>query len=265
MRRVGILANVVGLLVVAINLRAQSSDQKPFAFDVASIKPVSDADAPFRFRIEPNGTTAALGITVKRLLMTAYNVQGFRIVGGPAWVESQRWDVQATHEGVTSVEQIRQMLVTLVTDRFHLQTHRDRRTLPTYELVVERSGSKVPTTKDGNATPLVRVMPGSLQLTNATSATFASQLSYAVARSVLDKTHLNGRFDFTLEWAPLAGEDGGPTTAGLPPDANEPRHSASDSASIFTAIREQLGLRLKAARGPVDVLVIDHVEKPTPD
>jgi uncharacterized protein (TIGR03435 family) len=166
----------------------------------------------------------------------------------PAWIESQQWDVHAKHEGVTSIDQIRQMLLTLVAERFHLQTHRDTRNLPVYELVVERSNSKVPTTKDINAKLTVRVMPGSLQLTNATSATFASQLSYAMARPVLDKTNLTGRFDFTLEWTPLAGEDGGPTTAGLPPGTNEPRPPTSDGASIFTALREQLGLRLKATR-----------------
>jgi uncharacterized protein (TIGR03435 family) len=253
------------LLVTPALLHGQAANEKPLAFDVASIKPARDNESAFRFRIEPNGTTAASGITLKRLLMTAYNVQGFRIVGGPSWVESQRWDVQAKHEGVTSMEQIRQMLVTLVTDRFHLHTHRGMRMLPIYELVVERTGSKVPTTKDANTKPAVQVLAGSLALTNATSATFASQLSYAVARQVLDKTNLSGRFDFVLAWTPLSGEDDGPTTSGLPRGTDQSPPTTPDGPSLFTALREQLGLKLEATKGPVDVLVIDHVEKPTPD
>jgi uncharacterized protein (TIGR03435 family) len=134
-----------------------------------------------------------------------------------------------------------------------------------YELAVEPGGATVPMTKDPDVKSTVRVMPGSLQLTNATSATFASQLSYAVARSVIDQTNLRGHFDFALEWTPFAGEDGGPTTAGLPPGIDDRAPGAPQGVAIFTALREQLGLRLKNARASVDVIVIDHVERPTQD
>jgi uncharacterized protein (TIGR03435 family) len=173
--------------------------------------------------------------------------------------------VQAKHEGLASPEEIRQMLRTLLEERFQLRTHDDRRNLPVYALAIDRGGLKVPRARDVNARPTVRAVPGSLGLTNATSATFASQLSYSLARPVIDQTNLSGTFDFALEWTPLPGEDGGPATAGLPPAANEPPPTASEGASIFTAIREQLGLRLNPARGAVEVLVIDRVERPTPD
>jgi len=256
----------LAVLSLCVPLLAQSApDQKPLAFEVASIRPAGDTDVPFSFRIEPNGTTTASGITLKRLLMTANNLQGFRILGGPAWVESQQWDVKAKHDGTASAEQVRQMLVQLVVTRFHLRTHRETRSLPAYQLVLDKRGSKVPMTKDSNAKPDVAVAPGSLQLTNATSATFASQLSYAVARPVIDRTNLTGRFDFSLVWTPFAGEDGGPTTSGLPPGVGDARPSTSEGASLFTALQEQLGLKLESAKGPVDVLVIDHVERPTSD
>jgi len=259
-----IIAFVVGASAVSLLGQAQPA-QKPLAFEVASIKPTSDDDRQFVFRIEPDGTTTAAGITLKRLIMTAYGVQGFRIIGAPGWISSTRWDVQAKHSGLASPDQIHRMLRTLLEQRVQLHAHSDTRNLPIYELVVDRDRSKVVRTRDVGAMPTVRVAPGSIHLTNAAATTFASQLSYAVARPVIDKTRLTGTFDFGLEWTPIAGEDDGPTTVGLPPRLDEPPSSSVEGPSIFTAIREQLGLRLKAARGPVDVLVIDHVERPTPD
>lgn len=253
------------LLVVAAPALLHGQGGDKLAFDVASIKPTTNDDLRFTFRIEPDGTLSASGITLKRLLMTADNVQGFRILGGPDWVASTRWDVQAKHTGIVSAAQIQHMLRTLCEERFQLRTHRDTRNLPVYDLVPDRNGPRVPRTRDADATRTVQVVAGSLRLTNATSATFASQLSYSLARPVIDKTKLSGAFDFALQWTPVPGEDGGPTTAGLTPSAGEPPPTTLEGASIFTAIREQLGLRLNATRGPVDVLVIDHVEKPSAD
>ena len=89
--------------------------------------------------------------------------------------------------------------------------------MPVYELAVDGKGSKLPGVKDSETEPVVRVATGSIQLTKATPATFASQLSYALGQPVIDKTGLSGEFDFALEWTPETGEDGGPTTSGLPP------------------------------------------------
>jgi uncharacterized protein (TIGR03435 family) len=114
------------------------------------------------------------------------------------------------------------MLRTLLEDRFQVRAHSARRPLSVYELGVDRKGSKL--RRSGVETnPVVRVSAGSIQLTKATPATFASQLSYALARPVVDKTNLKGEFDFALEWTPETGEDGGPTTAGLPPGREQPR------------------------------------------
>jgi bla regulator protein blaR1 len=250
------------LLVTTLAGYGQTGAEQP-KYEVASIKPNTGGDSRFAFEIEPGGTLAATGITLKRLMMTAYNAHGFRILGGPDWVASRRWDVQAKPGGVAAPDQIRQMLRTLLEDRFHLHTYSERRHMPVYELAVDRRGSKLVRVKASETRAEVRVAPGSIQLTKATSATFASQLSYALGRPVVDKTNLSGEFDFALEWTPEPGEDGGPTGSGLPPGTPEQPASSRDGASIFTAIPEQLGLRLKSARGPVEVIVIDRVEMPT--
>lgn len=250
------------LLMTALVSYGQRGAEPP-QYEVASIKPNADDDFRFAFRFERDGTLYATGITLKRLMMTAYNLQGFRFIGGPGWVDAKRWDVQARPGRAASDGQIRHMLRTLLEDRFQLHTHSETRKVPVYELVVDRNGSKVPTVKDAKAKPIVRVATGSIELTNNTSATFASQLSYALAQPVIDKTGLSGNFDFAIRWTPEPGEDGGPTTAGLPPGTPATPSSTQDGPSIFTAIREQLGLRLKSARGPVEVVVIDGVQMPT--
>jgi uncharacterized protein (TIGR03435 family) len=249
------------LLMTALVGYGQSIE--PPKYEVASIKPNAASDFRFAFRIEPSGPLAATGITLKRLMMTAYNVQGFRIVGGPDWVISRRWDVQAKPDRVVSPDQIRAMLRALLEDRFQLRSHSEKRQLPVYELTVDRKGSKVQRVNDSETKADVRVGAGLIQLTKATAATFASQLSYALGRPVIDKTGLSGEFDFALEWTPEPGEDGGLATAGLPPGASDQLASISDGPSIFTAIPEQLGLRLKSGRGPVEVIVIDDVQLPT--
>jgi uncharacterized protein (TIGR03435 family) len=206
------------LLLMTTLVGYGQSGAEPPKYEVASIKPNIDNDFRFAFRIEPSGRLAATGITLKRLMMTAYNVQGFRIVGGPDWVVSRRWDLQAKPDRVASPDQIRSMLQALLEQRFQLRSHSANRQLPVYELSVDRKGSKVERVKDSETKADVRIGAGSIQLTKATAATFASQLSYALGRPVIDKTSLSGEFDFALEWTPEPGEAGGPTTAGLPPE-----------------------------------------------
>ena len=108
----------------------------------------------------------------------------------------------------------------------------------------------------------MRLSAASIRMTKATSATFASQLSYALGQPVIDKTKLTGDFDFTLEWTPEPGEDGGMALAVQPPGTSDQPAPTADRPSIFTALPQQLGLRVKSARGPVDVIVIDSVMLP---
>jgi uncharacterized protein (TIGR03435 family) len=254
---------IVALLAVFVSY-GQSGAHPP-RYEVASIKPNADNDLSQAFQIEPNGTLAATGITLRRLMMTAYNVQGFRIAGGPGWVSSSRWDIQAKPNRAASPGQVRPMLRALLEERFRLHSHSEKRNMPVYELIVDSKGAKVAAAaaKDTGAEPVVRVKAGSIEMTNATSATFASQLSYALARPVIDKTNLSGNFDFAVRWTPEPGEDGGPETFGLSPGIREQSASGQGGPSVFTAIQEQLGLRLKSAHSEVEVIVIDEIQMPT--
>lgn len=250
------------ILLLTVLVAGGVRGAEPPKYEVASIKANTDGGLGYRFYIGPDGSLAASGITLRRLMMTAYNVQGFRIAGGPEWVGSSRWQVQAKPDRAASPDQVRPMLRALIEERFQLRTRSEKRQLPVYELVVDRKGSKVAAVKDRDAEPTVRIGNGLIQLTNAMSATFASQLSYALGQPVVDKTGLAGKFDFALEWTPEPGEDGGPETSGLPPGTRQEPPSSTDEPSIFTAIREQLGLRLKSGRGAVEVIVIDDVRTP---
>jgi uncharacterized protein (TIGR03435 family) len=253
------LRSPIILALAAVTSYGQQSTEPP-KYEVASIKPNSDDASDYSFHIGSDGSIAAAGITLKRLMMTAFNVQGFRILGGPAWVSSRRWELQARPDRPASPGQIRGMLRALLEERFLLHTHAEVRQLPVYELIADRKGSKVPVARESKEE--VRVGPGSIRLTDAKSATFASQLSYALGQPVIDKTGLSGNFDFALQWTPEPGENGGPTTEGLPTGTQQQPPSNSDGPSIFTAIREQLGLVLKATHGPVEVIAIDAAQIP---
>ena len=251
---------VILLLIAASGAYGQQSTGLP-KYEVASIKPTPNDRLDYAFHFEPNGATEASGITLTRLMMTAYGVQGFRIVGGPDWVDSRRWDFQAKPDRVPAPPQFSAMLRALLEDRFQLRTHTETRRLPVYELTIDRKGLKLPVAKGGE--PEIQASAGSIHFTNTPPEGIVGQLSYALGTVVIDKTGLSGRFDFDLRWTPQPGEDGGPSTSGLPPAVREQASPISDGPSIFTAIRDQLGLQLKAARGPVNVLVIDRVQLPT--
>ncbi len=240
-----------------------SQAQAPPKYEVSSIKPNADSDFQFRFDIEPNGILYATGITLRRLMMTAYQIQGFRLIGGPDWVSNRRWDVQAKPSRAASNKQVWPMLRGLLEDRFQLRVHSETRNMPVYELTVGPHGSKLQAVDGSNIKLEIRTGNGLIRFTKATVATFASQLSYALARPVIDKTGISGEFSFDLEWTSIPGENGGPITSGLPTGTPEQPYATPNGPSIFTAIEQQLGLRLKSARGPVEVLVIDTAQMPT--
>ncbi len=251
------------ILVLLAAFANNGQQATPPKYEVASIRPSTDAGFDYAFDIGPDGSLTAAGITLKRLMMTAYNVQGFRIRGGPEWVGSKRWTIQARPDRPAAPGQVRAMLRALLDERFLLHTRAEVRELPVYELAADRKGPKVSAAKEGK--PRIRVGPGLIELTNAMPGTFASQLSYAMGQPVVDRTGLSGSFDFLLQWTPEPRESGGPETEGLPPGTPEPPSSNRDGPSIFTAVREQLGLALRSARGPVEVVVIEGAQLPKPD
>jgi uncharacterized protein (TIGR03435 family) len=232
------------------------------SFEVISIKPSDPATNGTRVGIAPGGIFQARGVTLKDLIQQAYDVRDFQISGGPAWMSTERYDIEAKGNGPEVSEgdlikmndeqrnQFQQQMLgklrTLMADRFQLRVHRENKEMPVYALVVSKNGPKI--VKTGNnytqerALSLRRSVAGTMELTGvrAPLASLARQLSNQVGRLVVDKTELKGNFDFKMTFAPDLADSEGP--------------------SIFTALEEQMGLKLDAQRGPVEVIVIDGVE-----
>jgi uncharacterized protein (TIGR03435 family) len=232
------------------------------AFDVATIRP-ADTDTKGRYLIM-QGTHRFVGkyYTLTLLIAAAYDLNPREVSGGPGWVDSDHYDILAVTPGdvrPTHDEQMK-MLRNLLSDRFKLTFHREQKVFSIYQLELASSGPKL---KPSNAPPddppalISTVYPQRIVLParNATMSDLTSLLQRAVLdRPVVDKTGLSGRYDFDLTWAPDETQFGGEV-----PVAS----SDAPSPPLFTAMQEQLGLRLEATRGPVNALIIDTAQKPT--
>lgn len=242
-------------------LPPMAADANP-AFEVATIKP-SKPDAPGKmFRV--NGRTfTTLNTTPAELISFAYGVHARQIVGGPAWLETDKYDLegQPEGEGAPSDKQWKGMIQKLLAERFKLTFHHDKKELSVYALVVGKTGPKL-TKSEGDPSGLPGMFftgPGKLSSRNASMTDFAGLMQSAVLdRPVIDQTELKGRFDFPLKWTPDETQFAS-FGMKIPPPADP----ASAPPGLFTAIQEQLGLKLEATKVPVDVLAIDHVEKPS--
>jgi uncharacterized protein (TIGR03435 family) len=234
---------------------------KPAAFEVATIKP-SIPDRPGKLFTIKGRQVITINTTTNDLITFAYGIHARQIVGGAPWMESDKFDVtgQPEGDGLPSTNQLREMIQKMLTDRFTLTFHRDKRELPAYAILVGNAGSKM-TKNESNPSGLPGLFfkgLGVMVVTNATMADFAGTMQGAVLdRPVVDRTGLSGRFDFTLQWTPDESQFAGMGVRVPPPspDAQLP--------TLFTAMQEQLGLRLDSTRAPVEVFVIDKVERPS--
>jgi uncharacterized protein (TIGR03435 family) len=284
-----ILATAVVIMTAIAPLRAvagvvhqsAAADAKPPAFEVASVKPTKTQNLSM-FTVYPGGRFRATNFGLGGLIKRAYRLQDDQLIGGPSWVQSEGFDIEAKGEGDSSAEQLFLMLQTLLTERFKLTLRHETRELPTYTLLMARNGGKAgpQLTASSGADCVSPPRPGSAPDTvsastgpacglyspsghwtgrNTTIDSLASSLSRVVHRVVRNRTELAGTFDLDLQWTDLTVllQPGGSLTDAPPPPDNP--------TSIFTALQEQLGLKLESTKGPVDVLVIDHVEHPTPD
>jgi uncharacterized protein (TIGR03435 family) len=241
--------------VVIAGMAAGQSAPAP-AFEVASIKPhefggASGSGGRLGISISGSRVTGSI-MTLNRLIAEAYSVKSYQISGGPAWGSdsSTVFDIEARAESAPTMDQVHAMLQTLLADRFHVKLHRETKDLPVYDLVVGKSGPKLKESA-ADATSMLsrqRTQTGSQKLTfgKATIATLANGLTTDAGRPVIDKTGLTGSYSFSLEW----------TVDGTPADV-------ATGPSIFTAVEEQLGLKLESSKAPTEILVIDHAEKPT--
>jgi uncharacterized protein (TIGR03435 family) len=231
-------------------------------FEVATIKP-SDPEAPGKGFMVRGRHFATKNTNLNDLVTFAYGLHPRQIAGAPAWFGTDKFDLDAQPdgEGQPNDKQWKAMIQKLLADRFKLTFHHDKRELPVYALVVTEKGSKLTKSQgDPNGLPgmFFRGL-GILPASNATMADFAGLLQTAVLdRPVVDQTGLTGRFDFTLNWTPDESQ-----FAGMGIKVPAPSDKPDAPPGLFTAIQEQLGLKLDSTKAPVDVLVIDHVEKPS--
>lgn len=260
-----ILAMSLAISASAAQTQAPAPRPKFDAFEAATIKPVDPGPRAGRYIVmQGTDTFLAKNYTLDLLVAAAYELNPRMILSGPSWAESVRYDIVARTPGEvrpTHEEQM-QMLRSLLADRFKLTFHRQPKVMSIYELEVDRDGPRMkPSAEPVDAPPALisTVYPDHITLParNASMSDFVSLLQRAVLdRPVVDKTGLTGRYDFDLTWAPDASQFGGEVPV-APADATSP--------VFFTAIREQLGLRLEATKGPAEVLVIDSVQQPSPN
>jgi uncharacterized protein (TIGR03435 family) len=267
---------VIGALLFlgALAVFAQPSERPKF--EVAAIKPAGPTGPRF-VRPLPGGRLSAMA-PVRLLIQNAYSLFPFQIVGGPDWLSSERYEIDAKVDGNPANDELLLMLQSLLEERFQLKTHRETKELPVYSLVPAKNGPRLPPPKEGNCTASGEHLPSTLGRTiisfpcgrlrigiggsdsvikggNVVMAELIRILSTMMGRTVVDKTGFTGAFDVEMHFIPDTA------TAGLPdtdPSAPDPAR-----ATIFTALQENLGLKLESTKGAVALLVIDHVERPT--
>ena len=240
------------------------ADANP-TFAVATIKPTQEGTG---FSIHPtnSGELVATDASLAYLIKFAYEVHPRQITKGPAWLDTDKYDLTAKPdmEGQASLKQMRVMVQKLLADRFQLTFHREKIELPAYAVTVAKGGPKLTkndTNPDGN--PGYGGGPAGMRVVNSTIAEFISfVLNDSLGLPVVDQTGLgSARYNFVLKWTPDASQSQpGGMAAGAPPAANP-----EAPPDIFTAMEQQLGLKLESTKTLVDVMVIDHVEKPSPN
>lgn len=239
-------------------LAAQQTGPVPSAFAVATIKPSApDAETLTQFR---GNRFVTQGSTFIDLFKYAYDVNPNQVVGGPEWLRTQKFDVVADPETEKrpSSDQMKALVQQLLVERFHVQMHHAQKLLSVYALVKSSETPKLKkSASDPNGIPVVGYSPsGELSVGNATMANFATFLQrFVLDRPAIDQTGIPGHFDLVLRWTPdnLAAE----------PKTNEPAADGAAPPNLFTAIKEQLGLKLEAKKANADVFVIDRAEQPS--
>ena len=257
------IAVVITLIagLVGVPARAQTGVEKeqPMAADahpaflVATIKPSDPNTAMQGWSFESEGHHInCRNATLSDILKSAYGIHVKQIVSAPEWFSKDRYDITGIPDvpGVPNLKQTQQMYQKLLADRFHLVFHRETREMPIYAITVAKGGPVLKpadpseTTNTGSSGS---VGQRTLKFSNISMPELALNMSFYQDRPVIDQTSLPGRYNFTLTWTYDVSREG----------------DAGAAPSLFTAIREQLGLRMDAVKGPAEVLVIDHIERPT--
>jgi uncharacterized protein (TIGR03435 family) len=293
MKRLILMAAAYAVFAIPAFLRVPSLDAQTTnpTFEVASVRPNKTGDGRIMFGLQPGGRFNATNVPLRLLLRQAFNVQESQIIGGPDWIGSDRFDIVAkAPEGPFTADVMRPMLQSLLAERFKLVVHNETREMPIYALVKARADGKLGPNLAPAAVDCAAVMrgrrgggpppappqpgqklecgfmigPGRLNAGGVPLSNLAQTLSPQVGRIVLDKTELTGNYDFELTYS-FEGL-GSVFPGGGPPLVNgAPAPVDPNMPNLFTALQEQLGLKLDSQRGPVDVIVIDSVEQPVAD
>ena len=218
------------------------------AVEAATVKP-SRSTGGINNRRDPVIATWT-NIPLSVLIGQAYRILRDQLIAGPSWLDSDRWDVVIKTDLPSTRGQQWKMLQPLLAERFRLKVHWETRQVPQYELVPGNHGPKVP---EDSGEAAVRIGPGAIDARAVGTAEFVSALRGELGRPVIDHTGLKGKYDFKLQWTPDETHPNNP---------EEPVPTDLAGPTIFAAIQE-LGFKLRAIRGPLEVLVIDHVEKPS--
>jgi uncharacterized protein (TIGR03435 family) len=278
------LTAVLGFTILTALGGAQSPAANPsgqgerLTFEVASIKRNVSGDQGSQIRVQPGGQIVVTNNSLYNLIRNAYGTQRFEMVPGPqlpSWIDSERWDILAKPpaDAPQREEQMQLRLRSLLEDRFKLDARREVREMPIYALVLARSDGQLgPGMKRsgdecaaaararaaGETAPLppggfcgTRASNGTVSMRGVPLSNFVRNLGGMTGRFVVDKTGLSGPFDLDLQWTPDQALGAG--------------NAQTDGTSLFAAMQEQLGLRLEAQRGPVEVLVVNSAERPTED
>lgn len=253
-------------------------------FAVASIKPDKSGSMGVRLMFGPDGFTAT-NVPLNLLIREAYGVNDDQISGAPGWTSSARFDIDARVDSADvaalkdlTFDQRKQMICALLADRFGLKVHQETKDLPVYALVVAKGGLKIHEAKPGDTYPnglkgpdgqhggagmIMFNASGQLTAQGVPLSNLTRVLSQQTGHTVIDKTGLAGNYDFTLQMPPMKGPMPMPHAPGDGPAGSDDGADDSSGPSIFTALQDQLGLKLESQKAPLPLIVIDHVEEPS--
>jgi len=240
------------LSIMITSLALAQTPEKKAAFDVAAIRMSQQDDG--QDVDSDQGLFRAHNLTAKRLISLAYTIDMSEIIGGPKWLDSDRYDINAKIPAEFAQQtstRLPEMIEALLADRFQLVIHREQRQMSVYALLADKKGTKLQPAKAPDKGSGSHSNGRHLVATNVSMENLAKRLSREVMGVVADRTGLTGGFDFELEWTPekILGADA----------------ATDDRPSIFAALEEQLGLRLEPAKIPVSAVVVDKAEKPATD
>jgi uncharacterized protein (TIGR03435 family) len=254
-------------LLVAVLAGAQTTD----GFEVASIKLTEAADGNTSFAYLPGGSLRIQGADLRSLIQYAYDLRDFQLAGASGWMTSEHYTILAKGEFAEGPSEymkmndqqrkamfvlVRKRLQRLLAERFQLETHRETRQLPMYGLVVAKGGHKLTPnlSPDGSPQSMTRGQ-AMYKAKRASLESIAQGLAEITRHPVHNETGLQGFYDFEMKWTPDA--------AAAAPDSAEPRPAETAGPTLFTALQEQLGLKLESKKGPVEILVIDRAGRPS--